>query len=89
MAKVALPYFEVGEQLYSVSPDPVASLSCHTCQTLAHFDRYLIPTTVITSEDGNFGEEELNQVCQEFSAKDDVWSRNFLSSECGQQGCNP
>ena len=82
MATSLPPYVNLSEKVYRLSAAPLATLPSQILSPERYVDLVagLAPATVITWSKTDFTPEDLQGVCSSFSERDDVWSRDFLST---------
>jgi hypothetical protein len=73
--------FRLGNIRYCLLPYSKANISSQKATQLGKLPQKLLPLTVIRWAKGSFDDHDLELICERFSTKDDVWSRDFLSGK--------
>jgi hypothetical protein len=76
-------HFSVGSNLYCLLPHPPARLSRQQAARLEETNGDLLPLTIIKWTRPSFTDHDVQLLSEQFSTKDDVWCRGFLSGEPG------
>lgn len=71
----------IGAHTYYIHKSPRATLPSRLTRQLYGEDLDYIPTTAIEWTQNTFSRHDLEDTCRGYEEKDDVWSRDFLSSK--------
>ena len=87
MAPAELTLLSIDNKSYCIQPGSKATLLPSLVRECHPADGRFVLATSIDWPQSSFTSHDRETVSQDFSAKDDVWCRSFLSCECDRRQC--
>ena len=85
MAPAGFSLLSIEHKSYYIQSDPKTTLSPSLVGGCETSNSPFVLATAIDWSQSSFNSHDLETICQDFSEKDDVWCRSFLSSECDRR----